>query len=1203
MANKFTKHSALKWERQLNLQVIIAIAFAMFLIAMPSVSHAALTASISPQNVNVDTGTSTNPIHTTFTFIGNGIGNPSGTTSGNATMTYNIEIISDDGSGTGGSCFITQNGFTNKESYSYTLLSNGTQTADCGSNSIIMNYANSPYNITFTATNSSQPSDSYTTKTQFFIYPNLAVNSIALSTNALDVEQQVAATVKWNLAADVNAYSGVPPYNVVLYSSTSSTSCSGSGATPVSSANDISSDSKSFTVLPTTNGNIHYCAVVTDSSYNSQETKQSNIMPLYVAGTPSIRLSVKNFSYDVSQPVKIGFSLNGGIGPFDVTLISAQNSSQVGNTLTLDSPNVSSSFTFNVPNAAGSYSYYVKAIDEETNKGGTNPYTFTSSGSPDSITYTISPTLAQPSISLNSDNVEQGQPFSAALSWTGGTEPYTANVYIYNATSNSFVTGLPGLGMSGISSDSANIPIQSNALMPGTYYLKAVVSDSSGGGSETNSSISGNFVISAAPKITETLSSNSLTYPDFPTITIAVANGISPYSATINIVNQDTGSVVESNFVSLTATNNIATYPTNVLLPGAYLANVMLTDSASPAVTVYSSDAFAINKLSPTLSLNVPSSFTYNSSNATVTGSVYPLGLTGDLIMSVNGGAGVDVAELTSKLNTLTYKAPASAGSYQFTLATDANAIYSTGSNSISYTISKATPSLHLSSIPIDFLYNGNSINTNVMYNISNTPAPLDGYLMLNGNNIAEYTPNSIGQEQSTTINAISPGDYALKFENADTGNYVASSVTDNFIISAAAANSFISVPSSFSYTGSNAIITASISPSNAIGGLYMSVNGSKYAEVASTSSGSNSIIFNAPAVPGTYAFEFYNEPNVQYAEDNVSGSYSISKAAPAMSFTKSCSSYVYDGLSCNTTASITTFGKQINASLYVNGAFIGQTSNTITYVGSNALGTYNIVFNTTGNSNYTARSISYNYTIKSRVPPPSGTSSVILPLTTIPTTTIPVTITPNSTSNNTRQLNISASQNAYSGNFGLSFGNGYNVSFGNEGIHIKFSTNLSKTIPVNFTIFNYTGTLPPLSNKTEVKAFDINFTSILNSTITAFITIPYSCSSGQPSAPYLLKNGTWSAITPFFVNSSACTVSFSIASDPVIGLFASNAAVPPSSTTVAPTTTVASTPKAPPAAANYEITALAIVVVIIVVIIAFIASKKAPKKAGSGKR
>lgn len=713
--------------------------------ASMGVSGAAFTASISPQSVGVDYNSSAVAAFTLSTS-GSSVNN----------IEYSFTINGTPYDRTGECTAYIHPFYPVGHQYVTDIPDGGTLGPDnsaspCNSSPVTLtpltytqfNY--NPYTIVFSATNDSTSPVTETATAFLDIYPTLAFKS--LSTLSIPYSDVLRFNVSWVNATGYN--SGVPPFDVSVTYGTSSSSCS-SDNIPVASANDLtglSIDTYALTAnAPSASGTYYYCASVTDSNYPNGITVSSiNPVVANIVTAPTLSIISSSAKVDQGQQINIGFGVYNGIGPFSIAAYS--NSIKVSNNATVNTPNTTDSVSFGAPNSPGNYIYILKGVDKETN-GGNNGVTYDFSSN--SLLITVNPTLSTPIISLSSKNIEQGQPLSASLSWTGGTEPYTANVYVYNATSNALVTGLTGLGISGISSDTANIPIQSNELMPGTYYLKAAVTDSGGTGPETNSSISGNFIIAVGPKITETLSSNSLTYPNYPTINLQVANGISPYSVTINIVNQATRSVVESNSISLTAANNIASYPTNVLATGSYFANVILTDSASPAVTVYSSNAFLISK-TPILELDVPSSFTYNGANATVTASVYPLGLTGNLIMAVNGGTGVDVAALTSTSNTLTYNAPASAGSYSFTLATDANSVYNSGTTTANYIISQYNPQPSISVLPSNsFAYDGSNaiINYSLTTYYSNTI----------GMNL--YVNNAL--VQSSTENLINTGSFPI---------------------------------------------------------------------------------------------------------------------------------------------------------------------------------------------------------------------------------------------------------------------------------------------------------------------------------------------------------------------------------------------------------------------------------------------------------
>ncbi len=107
----------------------------------------------------------------------------------------------------------------------------------------------------------------------------------------------------------------------------------------------------------------------------------------------------------------------------------------------------------------------------------------------------------------------------------------------------------------------------------------------------------------------------------------------------------------------------------------------------------------------------------------------------------------------------------------------------------------------------------------------------------------------------------------------------------------------------------------------------------------------------------------------------------------------------------------------------------------------------------------------------------------------------------------------------------------------------------------------------------------------------TLTVTVRYPCNLPSSSiAPYIYINGAWTAITPFTVNSSACTVTFSVPGDPVVGVFQIPAArtttVLPTTiaTTIAPTTIV-TPPVTPPS--NATLYAAIVIIIVIVIIIA----------------
>ncbi|MEM3860622.1 MAG: hypothetical protein QW478_14715, partial [Candidatus Micrarchaeaceae archaeon] len=166
-----------------------------------------------------------------------------------------------------------------------------------------------------------------------------------------------------------------------------------------------------------------------------------------------------------------------------------------------------------------------------------------------------------------------------------------------------------------------------------------------------------------------------------------------------------------------------------------------------------------------------------------------------------------------------------------------------------------------------------------------------------------------------------------------------------------------LTITPTLSTYGSNITITATCpSSSDSCAIAYPNLT-----TTLATGTGSATYTYPAYALAaGTYA--------KYYAVDKTSGlnstaqTLTINKNSTTLTWLKQGKNSVY-GLTQNTTAKINTHNNQLSANLYLNGNLIGSTNTIITNLQS-ALGTYSYTFNTTGNTNYTAASIKYNYTI-----------------------------------------------------------------------------------------------------------------------------------------------------------------------------------------------------------------------------------------------
>ncbi|MGC8679884.1 MAG: hypothetical protein ACP5T6_01130 [Candidatus Micrarchaeia archaeon] len=190
-------------------------------------------------------------------------------------------------------------------------------------------------------------------------------------------------------------------------------------------------------------------------------------------------------------------------------------------------------------------------------------------------------------------------------------------------------------------------------------------------------------------------------------------------------------------------------------------------------------------------------------------------------------------------------------------------------------------------------------------------------------------------------------------------------------------------------------------------------------------------------------------------------------------------------------------------------------------------------------------------------------------------------------------------------------------VNFTNLHLTVNISTSSLTSLPATVKIINITSTAPIApTNYIILGAENIIVNTTAN--VSIYVTQHYPCNMYEPSiAPFVYLNASWSKIVPFVINSSACTLSFSIPNDPIAGILevpsttissnttnatkSSNIITPPTTnitnTIVVPTTP---TPTSTSTSSSNNTLIIGIIILVIIIAIIYYYTKKRKNKASS---
>ena len=126
------------------------------------------------------------------------------------------------------------------------------------------------------------------------------------------------------------------------------------------------------------------------------------------------------------------------------------------------------------------------------------------------------------------------------------------------------------------------------------------------------------------------------------------------------------------------------------------------------------------------------------------------------------------------------------------------------------------------------------------------------------------------------------------------------------------------------------------------------------------TGTGSATYTYSAYSLAaGTYSSFYAND--ITAGTTSAAQTLTVNKNSTYTFTLTSCGAQVYP-YSCNTVGTVATHANQLTASLYLNNNLLGSTNTVISNTISNSIGYYYYTFNTLGNANYTANSLTANF-------------------------------------------------------------------------------------------------------------------------------------------------------------------------------------------------------------------------------------------------
>ena len=587
------------------------------------------------------------------------------------------------------------------------------------------------------------------------------------------------------------------------------------------------------------------------------------------------------------------------------------------------------------PTAAGTYTVVATFA-------GSTDYTSAS----DSTTFTISP--ATPTVAVSdADGTYNGSPFSASATVTGlsglaaGTLEGVSPTFEYYQGS-----GIGGTDLGSTAPTAA-----------GTYTVVATFADSTDYASASDSQT---FTISLAMPTVAVTDADG-TYNGSPFSASATVTGLSgPAASTLEGVSPTfeyyVGSGIGGADLGSTAPTAAGTYTVVATFAGS-------TDYASAS----DSQTFTISQATPTVAVT-DNSGTYNgspfSASATVTG------LSGPAAATLEGvsptfeyyvGSGIGGTDLGST-------APTAVGTYTVVATFAGSTDYALASDSTTFTISQATPTVAVTDA--DGTYNGSPFSASAT--VTGVSGPAASTLEGVSPTFEYYVGSGIGGTDLGSAAPTAAGTYTVVATFAGSTDYTSASDSTTFTISQAtpivAVSDADGTYNDSPFSGSATVTGVSGPAAGTLEGVSPTFEYYVGSGIDGTDLGST-----APTAAGTYTVVATFAGSTDYTSASDSTTFTISPATPTVAVTDADGAYNGSPFSASATvtgvsgpAASTLEGVSPTFEYYVgsgsDGANLGGTAPT-------AAGTYTVVATFAGSTDYASASDSQTFTISQATP------------------------------------------------------------------------------------------------------------------------------------------------------------------------------------------------------------------------------------------